>query len=86
MSNFKLVRKFLILAVLAAGLFLTSSMNQTSAAAGGGCCFDCDPPHMECIAECHSQFPQSPQWQQQCIQTQCWPSFYFCMQHCDPNC
>jgi hypothetical protein len=86
MFKFKLFRKFLILAVLTGGLFLTSSINQTGAAVGGGCCLDCDGPHFECVAECQNQFPQSPQWQLQCIQTQCLPLYHFCLRHCDPSC
>lgn len=85
-ENFKLVRKFLVLAVLSAGLFVTSSTNQAGAYGGGCCSTQCDEPWYECIALCQSQFPQSPQWQQQCIQNNCWPPYYFCMQHCDPGC
>lgn len=84
-ENFKLLRKFLILAVLSGGLFLTIDHTKAS---GDFCCSICDGPYMECIAYCTALHPNSPGRRQQCIQQECWPPFYSCMQQgvCEPSC
>jgi len=84
-ANLKLFRKFLILGVLSAGLFMTSSLNPANASTTF-CCSECDAAQIECVAECNAAYGGSPVKVHACVHSQCNPLFYFCMQQCDPNC
>lgn len=84
-NNFKLLQKFLILAVLAIGLGFSLTIQPTRTEAWG-CCSDCDAVHFACIADCNNTYPNNPTKRIQCIQEVCNPPFFSCMRHCDPNC
>lgn len=72
MKNFKLVRKFMLLAVMFVGIgFVVST--DTSASAKLFCCSDCDNAYQQCI-----NGGGTP--------SQCFQENRFCFQHCDPMC
>lgn len=54
-ENFKVIRTFLILTVLAGGLFIALSANKTSAGMIP-CCSDCEAFLDACRADCFAQY------------------------------
>lgn len=78
--NLKLLRKFLILAVLTGGLFMVASSNQISAE---GCCSDCEIANDACVAACYN--PNPDKWKQ-CIHAECHGPYWYCLSHCDMGC
>lgn len=87
-NNLRLGRKLSILVVLIIGLFFALADNSTKAGATF-CCSVCDDPHMECIADCNAAYPNNPSARWSCIQQECNPPWFDCMEHnpvCDPGC
>lgn len=68
--DLKLYRKFLILAVLLGGLFVTFSFNRAAATAYP-CCgprWDaCDNTYYDCVAFCDYHYQQNPARHAQCV-------------------
>lgn len=81
MSNFpdlKLYRKFLILAVMLAGIFVVSSARH--AAAGTTCCDDCFSAWSSCMDFCHSD--QIKDWMVPACETSCYSDYANCAHSC----
>jgi len=72
----KILRKFLILGVMIAGLAFIGLGDMTSAGASAPCCEDCDIYLSECLAGCGG----NPTCQQACFQdsNNCYRHCVFC--------
>lgn len=84
-ENFKVIRTFLILTVLAGGLFIAFSANKTSAGMIP-CCSDCEAFLDACRADCFAQYPTLPEKRQVCIQQDCLPFYTSCAAICTMSC
>ena len=88
--DLKLYRKFLILAVLLGGLFVTFSFNR--AATAYPCCGPrwaaCDYTYYSCLANCDFQWPQNPPKHALCVGfcEEAWNQCYEDAEICDHGC
>jgi hypothetical protein len=77
--NLKIYRKFMILAVLAVGLFLAASTNQVEAETTS-CCEDCYDSYIRCAtATCATN-------DRECVESFCWPIYVTCASGCAEIC
>jgi hypothetical protein len=76
-ANLKLYRKFLVLSVLALGLFMASSINKAGA---NPCCSICTQDYNDCVTRCNIVNPANPP---KCIEESCDPAYNWCINNCD---
>lgn len=80
-DSLKIYRKFFILAVMIAGLFIAISVDNKAKALP--CCSTCFTDRNECIIACYHPIQQK--WDE-CVEQNCDPVFAECTLNCDWGC
>jgi hypothetical protein len=80
-DSLRIYRKFFILAVMIAGLFIANSV--TNPAEASVCCSTCNPSYYQCIVDCYN--PNPGKWEQ-CVHEECDPALGYCQTTCNQHC